>query len=220
MAFIGLDGENNIFLRPIDEQAVNDMNPISAPFSVLLLAGGQGARMGGQDKGLVRLHGKPFIAHLAEIVRPLTDDLLISCNRNQPMYAPYCDRTLCDDTQDFPGPLAGILKGLQTARHQWLMVFPCDAPCIDQALIQHIATFISDTNPRPAMIRQGPQWQPMFSLIPTALLPAFEAAWQSGERSLMTILKQHDVIAIDCDENDPRLQNVNTPQQLHILHHN
>ncbi|GAB6260173.1 molybdenum cofactor guanylyltransferase MobA [Photobacterium sp. R1] len=199
--------------------AVNKMNQNPVSFSVLLLAGGQGSRMGGQDKGLVPFRGRPLIASLHDVVRPLTDDLLISCNRNAKTYAAYCDRTLSDDVAGFPGPLAGILKGLTEARYDWLLLFPCDAPLLNQTLIDQMLAAASAQTPRPAMVRQGRQWQPMFSLIPKALLPELKAAWQSGERSLMTILKQHDVIAIDCDENDPRLQNVNTPQQLLNLHH-
>ena len=58
------------------------------PCSILLLAGGRGQRMGGQDKGLLEWHGQPLIAHLQHLVRPLTDDLIISCNRNLERYAP------------------------------------------------------------------------------------------------------------------------------------
>lgn len=50
--------------------------------SILLLAGGQGQRMGGRDKGLILWNGEPLIQHLHRLTRPLTDDLLISCNRN------------------------------------------------------------------------------------------------------------------------------------------
>ena len=61
----------------------------SQPFSVVLLAGGRGQRMGGLDKGLVHWQARPMIAWLHEVVRPLTDDLIISCNRNQQAYGAY-----------------------------------------------------------------------------------------------------------------------------------
>ncbi|MEI8595258.1 MULTISPECIES: molybdenum cofactor guanylyltransferase MobA [Photobacterium] len=188
-------------------------------FSVLLLAGGQGSRMGGKDKGLVSFRGRPLIASLFDVVRPLTDDLLISCNRNTDQYARYCDHILTDDISGFPGPLTGILKGLAAAKHDWLLLFPCDAPMIDQSLVRQLLDAASADMPRPAMIRQGSQWQPMFSLIPKRLLPALQQAWHSGERSLMAILTRHQVVAVDCALNDPRLQNINTAQQLLDLHH-
>ncbi|MGV2834552.1 NTP transferase domain-containing protein, partial [Pseudomonas shirazensis] len=54
--------------------------------SVLILAGGRGARMGGRDKGLLEWRGEPLVAHVQRVVRPLTDDVVISCNRNQELY--------------------------------------------------------------------------------------------------------------------------------------
>ncbi|MBX4377840.1 NTP transferase domain-containing protein, partial [Mycobacterium tuberculosis] len=72
--------------------------------------------MGGQDKGLVEWQGEPLIAHLQRKVRPLTDDLIISCNRNRERYAAYADQLVSDEEDDFPGPLAGILAGLEVAR--------------------------------------------------------------------------------------------------------
>ncbi|MBP3363942.1 MAG: NTP transferase domain-containing protein, partial [Pseudomonas sp.] len=57
--------------------------------SILLLAGGRGQRMGGQDKGLVTWQGQPLIEFAQRVARPLTDDLIISCNRNHAQYARF-----------------------------------------------------------------------------------------------------------------------------------
>ena len=54
--------------------------------------------MGGADKGLLDWHGKPLIAWLHEQVRPLSDDLIISCNRNQQRYAAFADQLVSDMT--------------------------------------------------------------------------------------------------------------------------
>jgi molybdopterin-guanine dinucleotide biosynthesis protein A len=54
---------------------------------VLLLSGGRGQRMGGRDKGLLDWRGRPLIAWLHDLTRPLSDDLIISCNRNTERYA-------------------------------------------------------------------------------------------------------------------------------------
>ena len=135
--------------------------PVTLPgCSVLLLAGGRGQRMGGADKGLLDWQGRPLIAWLHERVRPLTDDLIISCNRNAERYAAYADRLVSDAESDFPGPLAGILAGLDAARHDWLLVLPCDAPLIDHALLQALRetaegnpatpVMVSSPKPRPA----------------------------------------------------------------------
>ncbi|MCY1294372.1 Molybdenum cofactor guanylyltransferase [compost metagenome] len=190
------------------------MDTIDKDCSILLLAGGQGARMGGRDKGLVPWRGQPLIAHLHRVVRPLTDDLVISCNRNQSRYASYADQLVGDGEPGFPGPLAGVLAGLRKARHPWTLLLPCDAPNIDRQLLQSLLAGRADAARRPLMVRQGEQWQPMFSLLPHCLLQELEIAWRRGERSLLRILLAAGARALDCREDDPRLQNFNTPQHL------
>ncbi|MFZ3182543.1 MAG: molybdenum cofactor guanylyltransferase MobA [Pseudomonas sp.] len=182
-----------------------------ANLSILLLAGGRGQRMGGQDKGLLEWHGQPLIAHLHALTRPLTDDLIISCNRNAERYRAYADRVVEDAESDFPGPLAGIRAGLALARHPHLLVLPCDSPCLDKALLEELLDMAGE---QPVMLRQGEHWQPLFSLLPTHLGAAIEAAWQQGERSPQRLLRQLGARALDCAVDDPRLANLNTPELL------
>lgn len=179
--------------------------------SILLLAGGRGQRMGGQDKGLLEWCGQPLIAHLHTLVRPLTDDLIISCNRNAERYRTYADRVVEDAESDFPGPLAGIRAGLALARHPQLLVLPCDSPCLDRALLEELLSMAGE---QPVMLRQGEHWQPLFSLLPTSLAAVIETAWQNGERSPQRVLRQLSAKALDCATDDPRLANLNTPQLL------
>jgi len=183
------------------------------PCSILILAGGRGQRMGGRDKGLLEWRGEPLVAHLHKTLRPLSDDLIISCNRNQDAYRPYADTLVQDAEGDFPGPFAGVLAGLAVARHDWLLVLACDAPRVDQALVEALLSLASDPQ-TPVMVRQGQHWQPMFSLVPRALTPTLSAAWESGERSLSWVLRGGPLLALECAEDDPRLANFNTPESL------
>jgi len=188
-------------------------HPTPIPCSILLLAGGRGQRMGGQDKGLVPWNDRPLIAYVYDVVRPLTDDLIISCNRNQDRYQPFADRLVLDEQQDFPGPLAGVLAGLSVARHPWVLVLACDAPRIDRALIEQMLAG-TRSGIAPLMVRQAGQWQPMFSVIPTRLLPLLRERWEAGERSVLRVLSEHGVRAVECEPDDPRLMNFNTPDLL------
>ncbi|WP_166224332.1 molybdenum cofactor guanylyltransferase MobA [Pseudomonas atagonensis] len=184
------------------------------PCSVLLLAGGRGQRMGGQDKGLIEWLGEPLIAHLQRKTRPLTDDLIISCNRNQERYAPYADQLVVDDQDDFPGPLAGIRAGLKAARHSHLLVLPCDVPRIDAALLQSMRETANQQPEKPLMLRHDEHWEPLLCVIPTALSAAFEDAWNAGERSPGRVMRSLGATALQCPDNDPRLANLNTPELL------
>ncbi|MEB0047160.1 MULTISPECIES: molybdenum cofactor guanylyltransferase MobA [unclassified Pseudomonas] len=184
------------------------------PCSILLLAGGRGQRMGGQDKGLLEWRGEPLIAHLYRKTRALSDDLIISCNRNQERYAPYADQLVVDDDVDFPGPLAGIRAGLKAARHAQLLVLPCDVPQVDTALLNNMRDTARQHPDRPLMLRHGDHWEPLLCVIPVTLRAMFEKAWDEGERSPGRIMRQLGATALPCPDNDPRLANLNTPELL------
>jgi len=187
--------------------------PLS-PCSVLLLAGGRGQRMGGRDKGLLQWRGQPLIAHLQALVRPLGDDLIISCNRNHAHYAAYADRLVSDDSDDFPGPLAGIRAGLAAARHSHLLVLPCDVPGLDEPLLHALLRCAAEHPQQPVMVRHGEHWEPLICVIPSVHAPLFESAWQAGERSPRKILLALDAQPLQCLADDPRLANLNTPDAL------
>lgn len=187
----------------------------SLPCSILLLAGGRGQRMGGQDKGLLEWQGQPLIAHLQRLVRPLTDDLIISCNRNLERYAPYADQLVSDDSPDFPGPLAGIRAGLLAARHEHLLILPCDVPQIDARLLTDLRQIAQRNLRVPVMVRHGEFWEPLLCIIPTGLKDQVERAWQAGERSPRKVLLQLGGVGLECPADDPRLANLNTPELLH-----
>ncbi|MFJ2972671.1 molybdenum cofactor guanylyltransferase MobA [Pseudomonas fulva] len=188
--------------------------PATLPLcSVLMLAGGRGQRMGGRDKGLIDWQGRPLIAHVHAVVRGLSDDLIVSCNRNQQIYQRYAEHCVCDAETGFTGPLAGVLAGLAIARHDWVVVLACDAPRVDQVLVNDLRRAALAANSA-AMVRQGGYWQPMFSVLPRAILPLLEQAWNAGERSLQRALLGAPVAAVDCAEEDCRLNNFNSPQWL------
>ena len=119
--------------------------------SAVVLAGGRGTRLGGADKGLVRLRGRPLVEWVLARLRPQVDELFVSANRNGEIYAAYGHRVL-RDAECYPaggardpagggrdpaggawrvasgGPLAGVLAALEAARHDLVLAVPCDTP--------------------------------------------------------------------------------------------
>jgi molybdenum cofactor guanylyltransferase len=96
--------------------------------AAVILAGGQGRRMGGVDKGLVDYQGRPLIEWVLAALTPQVDEVVISANRNLDQYAAYGHRVLPDMLPDHPGPLAGVLAAMQAITTDWLAVVPCDTP--------------------------------------------------------------------------------------------
>src|SRR5574339_257018 len=83
----------------------------------LVLAGGQGRRMGGVDKGLQPLRGKPMAQWAIERLAPQVDELLVNCNQNLEAYARFGLRLVPDEIRGFAGPLAGLHAALRAAAH-------------------------------------------------------------------------------------------------------
>ncbi len=185
--------------------------PLFSNCSIVLLAGGRGQRMGGQDKGWVTWQGQALIEHMQRVVRPLTDDLIISCNRNHARYQALADQIVSDPTLDFNGPLVGILSALEVARHPYLMVLPCDAPLIDLALLTQLK---QQAGERPVLLKHQDHWQPLFSIIPCAQLSTLQSLWAAGERSPKHALLKLNPIAIHCPDDEQRLANFNDPSVL------
>lgn len=110
----------------------------SARIAAVILAGGQGSRMGGADKGLVEYRGRPLVEWVLDVLTPQVDELVISANRNLDTYAAYGHRVLPDTLPDYPGPLAGVLAALQAVEADWLVVVPCDTPHLPDGLVARL----------------------------------------------------------------------------------
>src|SRR4051794_24267998 len=94
----------------------------------LILAGGRGRRMGGVDKGLQVLRGKPMIAWVLARIAPQVDEVLINANQNLGEYRRFGPRVVPDGISGFAGPLAGLQAGLDAAEHLLVATCPCDSP--------------------------------------------------------------------------------------------
>lgn len=169
--------------------------------------------MGGRDKGLLTWQGLPMVEHLQRLVRPLSDDLIISCNRNFARYGALADQVIADGGSGYAGPLAGIRMGLRVMRESWLLVLPCDLPRLDLALLQQMRQRAAQTQ-RPLLLQQGEQVVPLPCMVPRSSLMALEAAWAQGERSPRYWLQQQGALHLRCAVDDPRLYNFNTPDCL------
>jgi len=112
----------------------------SSPIAGLILAGGQGRRMGG-DKALRLLGGTPLVGHAIARATPQVGPLAISANGSAP-FADFGLPILADSVPGFVGPLAGILAGMDWAAEQGLTSiasFPCDAPLFPRDLVARLA---------------------------------------------------------------------------------
>ena len=118
--------------------------PAPAAITGLILAGGRARRMGGEDKGLIPLAGRPLIAWVIDALAPQVGRILISANRNQAAYAAFGHPVIGDEAvgaelAGFQGPLAGIAAAMTRMETPWLLTLPCDAPLAPADLASRLA---------------------------------------------------------------------------------
>lgn len=114
-------------------------------FSCIILAGGEGKRAGGMDKGLVLYKNKPLIEHIIDVVKLQVDDIVISANRNIDVYEKYSRKVINDASNNYLGPLAGIAAALPFCNHAFVLVVACDMPALPTNLVERLAVDIKST---------------------------------------------------------------------------
>ncbi|HET7562694.1 MAG TPA: molybdenum cofactor guanylyltransferase MobA [Rhodanobacteraceae bacterium] len=139
----------------------------------IVLAGGAGARVGGADKGLLPVHGKPVVERIAAVLRPQCGELVIVANRNTADYA-RVGRVIADETPGHAGPLAGIAAALALAveppaeahaGYRWMLTVPVDCPDFPSDLFQRLhAVLAGDPRLPCAYARDEHKVQPLFAL--------------------------------------------------------
>jgi molybdenum cofactor guanylyltransferase len=180
----------------------------------MILAGGRGSRMGGADKGLVELQGRPLVAHAIDALRPQVSRLLISANRNHDRYAAFGLPVLADSLPDFQGPLSGLLAGLSRCETPWLVSVPCDMPQIPVDLASELLRMAKATRRRAAFAVLNDEPSYVCALVHRSLLPCLDATLAQGERSVWRWLAQHDACAVAFELAPGVMINLNSPDQF------
>jgi molybdenum cofactor guanylyltransferase len=183
----------------------------------LILAGGQGSRMRGSDKGLVLLRGEPLVAHVARRLAPQVGQLLLSANRNADSYARY-GRVVADDTDElgaWQGPLAGLAAGLAAAAPcEWLVVTPCDTPFLPADLAQRLIAAAQAAGAPLAYVVAGGQRHPACMALRASLLPALRDYLAAGERKVGLWQSRVGGVGAPFDDAPGAFMNLNTPEEL------
>ena len=187
------------------------------PITAILLAGGAGRRMGGEDKGLLKLKDKPLAEWVLARIQPQVDEILISANRNLDAYVTFGYPVLPDKTEGFAGPLAGIARGLLDAKHELILSTPCDTPFLPDDLVARLQAVLLQGNNDMVIPLVGDNPQYAICLMHRRVggnLAVFLAQgghrvqeWQAGLKCAQ----------VDFSDAAPFFVNLNRPEQLTAL---
>ena len=180
----------------------------------VVLAGGQGSRMGGVDKGLQPFRGQPMVAHVVERFAHQVDELLINANRNAQAYAQFGHPVIADEIAGFAGPLAGFERGLAHAQGALVVTAPCDSPFLPGDLVARLRRALEDARADLAVARTGDQPHPVFSLMRRDVHPSLRDFLASGQRKIDKWYASLEVVEVAFDDEAEGFLNINTREEL------
>lgn len=183
----------------------------------LILAGGQGRRMGGVDKGLAALRGRPMVAWVLARLAPQVGEVLINANQNLEQYRDLGYPVVTDEIGGFAGPLAGLQAGMKAAHHALVLMVPCDSPFLPTDLALRLFSALNADHADLAVAKTGGQPYPVFALARTALLPHLTAFLEGGRRTVYAWYDLIKVVEVAFDDQERAFTNINTTDELKAI---
>jgi molybdopterin-guanine dinucleotide biosynthesis protein A len=180
----------------------------------IVLAGGQGRRMGGVDKGLVLLDGRPMAAHVIERLAPQVGPILVNANQNADRYAALGHPVVPDAVGGYAGPLAGLHAGLSRAATPFVVTVPCDSPFLPPDLVARLADGLAHARAVLAVAKTFDQPHPVFALVRRDVLPNLAAFLDAGGRKIDAWYASLAVVEVPFDDCADAFRNINTRDEL------
>jgi molybdopterin-guanine dinucleotide biosynthesis protein A len=187
-------------------------SPAMSAVSGVVLAGGQGRRMGGVDKGLQPLRGKPLVGWVLARFKSQVEEIIINANQNLEVYRAFGYRVVADEIGGFAGPLAGLHAGLSAAAYPLVATVPCDSPFLPADLVARLKNALGDKDL--AVAKTGEQPHPVFVLLRTGLKRNLEAFLEQGGRKIDAWYGSLRTVEVSFDDEAEAFRNINTPEEL------
>ncbi|HTV71522.1 MAG TPA: molybdenum cofactor guanylyltransferase MobA [Rhizobiaceae bacterium] len=188
----------------------------------IILAGGRSTRMGGDEKSLLTLGGKPLLRHVLDRLKPQVTTVVLNANGDPSRFAAFGLPVVADKTNDWPGPLAGILAGMEWAAGQnipHILTVPADTPFIPGDLAAKLSAASVKAGAIAIVASEGAR-HPVVALWPVSLKSALaQFLAHDGNRKVTSFADRHGAVSIDFPKlalnaaADPFF-NVNTPDDL------
>jgi len=187
----------------------------------VILAGGLARRMGGGDKCMRPLLGRPILDWVTERAVPQTSYMIINANGDASRFQDYALPVVADSVEGFQGPLAGILAAMEWGASQhpdvkWIVSFPADAPFVPAGLVQRYLDAAEDQGADLVSARSAGRVHPVCGLWSTSLAGDLRhALTQENVRKIDRWTARHRLaeVAFETDPYDPFF-NINESDDL------
>lgn len=192
--------------------------PRDVDIAGLILAGGEGRRMGGIDKGLVLWRGQPLAVYVYQALASVVSPVIISANRSLEYYRTLGSRAIADDEEyRWHGPLAGLLSGLEEAQRlgcSAVLSAPCDTPELTAEIGERLCRAYLDQPGRPVVAECEGRVHPLHGVFPVELVPELRRRLSTGERRVVGFVRDMAALPVNCDDTPSAFVNRNTPEDV------
>lgn len=185
----------------------------TATVTCVILAGGKARRFDGKDKGLIRVNRSSLIEHVIKQIQPQVKQIFISANRNLDEYKVFGFPVYPDTTDDFAGPLAGILTALEQMEDGLLAVMPCDMPDLPDNIISLLGQQLYQAQADICYVNNNNQTQPLLSIMQKHVQENLQQFLLDGKRKVKDWLQQQNTTMLDLN-NQPVFCNINNIDDL------
>ncbi len=187
----------------------------------VILAGGQGRRLGGVDKALVSIGGEPALARVVSRLLPQCDGLVLNANGDPARFSGFGLPVVADETADYPGPLAGVLAGFDhVAAHfpqaSHVVSLPADTPFAPRDLVARLLSAREKTGAKIVVAASGGRTHHAVALWPLSLRQNLRDALVNEQLRKVSAFEQRFALAVEewsIEPYDPFF-NINTPEDL------
>lgn len=187
---------------------------MSEAISTVILAGGQGSRIGG-GKALKLLRGRPLVDWVFDAMRPQSAEVLISANADQAAYA-HLGCPVIADLVPGAGPLAGLQAALRAARHELVATVPCDTPFLPRDLLARLQAALLATGSDAAVAAAGGRRHFTVALYRRGVAPRLDDYLACGGRKVGAWLETLLPAEVAFDDA-AAFANVNSPDELALM---
>ena len=179
----------------------------------VILAGGLARRMGGRDKGLIELGGKPMLQWAMEKVKPQAHKVVINANRNLDQYSRLADDVIADSHEGHLGPLAGLSAALAWLKTDYVFMCPCDSPFLPPDMVARLYQSVTAANATVAVARDAQRQQPVFLLVHKECASSLNDFLDRGQRKIDRWFEQERLVETDFSDYPDAFRNINTEEE-------
>ncbi len=198
-------------VEPTSDSSYNSI--AGATVGAVILAGGLARRMGGIDKGLVMLAGKPMVQHTLATLMPRLNSIIINANRNFDTYAKLGVPVVADSYAGHLGPLAGLSAAIVALPTDYIFMCPCDSPFLQLALFDALLNGCMENDADIAVPHDGERLQPVFCVVHRRVLSSLNQFLESGERKIDRWFESHTLHQVPAAAFTESFRNINTEDE-------